>query len=179
MRLDTPRLILRAWQDSDRAAFAQINRDPDVMKYLGPLLTRAQSDAAIDQQIKLMGHGEPAFWATEYKDSGHLIGCIGIKRVSFQAHFTPCFEIGWRLGSAFWGRGLASEGAKATLDYSFEHWDMAKIMSFTVPANLASQGVMRKIGMSRVVGGDFDHPNLAKNHPLSRHVLYEVKRGLK
>lgn len=121
MEIETPRLMLRAWQDSDRAAFAQLNTDPAVMTYLGPPLSRAQSDAAIDRQIKLMEDGEPAFWAAAHKESGQFIGCIGVKRVRFQAHFTPCYEIGWRLAHDYWGQGLASEGAKAALDYSFKH----------------------------------------------------------
>ena len=175
--VETKRLRLRGWRDKDRAAFAELNRDPEVIRYLGPALSRKQSDSAIDKQIVLMQAGEPAFWAATKLDNDELIGCIGVKRVTFDTAFTPSFEIGWRLARAHWGRGYATESAKAALELGFTRWNLCAIHSFTVPANIKSQAVMKKIGMSRVEGGDFDHPNLTKNDPLLRHVLYKIERS--
>ena len=173
----TQRLVLRAWREADRAPFAALNKDPAVMTYLGKPLTREQSDAAVERQIALMEKGEPAFWAVERKDTHAFIGCIGVKAVTFEAPFTPCHEIGWRLSSSNWGKGFATEGARAALQAGFNQWDMDEIYSFTVPENLKSQSVMKRIGMMRLMSGDFEHPNLAKDDPLSKHVLYHINKA--
>lgn len=174
--IETDRIRLRRWEERDKAPFAELNADPAVMTHLGPPLTRAKSDAAIQAQLDLMDKGEPAFWAAALRGNDVLIGCIGVKRVTFEAHFTPCYEIGWRLAQEHWGKGYATEGAKAALDYAFAHWDMPAIHSFTVHANIKSQAVMKRIGMRRVEGGDFDHPSLEKNDPLLAHVLYVIDK---
>ena len=146
------------------------------MQFLGPLLTRQESHAAIAKQVDLMNNGEPAFWAAERKQDNKFIGCIGVKAVSFDALFTPCYEIGWRLGEAYWGKGYATEGAKAALKLAFHQWGMPEIYSFTVPKNVKSQSVMKKIGMERISDGDFNHPALESGDPLCRHVLYHIER---
>lgn len=174
--IETDSIRLRRWEEKDKAPFARMNADPAVMIYLGPLLTRAKSDAAIEAQLGLMDKGKPAFWAAARTEDDALLGCIGVKRVTFEAHFTPCYEIGWRLAEEHWGKGYATEGAKAALDYTFSNWDMPAIHSFTVHANIKSQAVMKRIEMRRVEGGDFDHPALAKDDPLLRHVLYMIER---
>ena len=174
---ETDRLCLRAWQESDKEPFAVMNADPMVMRYLGPPLSRQQSDEAIANQSKLMDKGEPAFWAVERRQDNHFMGCIGVKCVTFEAHFTPCYEIGWRLGADYWGQGYATEGAKAALVAAFADWNMPSIFSFTVHENTKSQLVMERIGMERVMDGDFEHPNLAKDDPLSKHVLYNLDRA--
>lgn len=105
------------------------------------------------------------------------MGFIGVKEINFDAPFAdpkPGYEIGWRLGQKFWGRGYATEGAKAALQYAFDEWSVDHIWSFTVPDNLASQKVMRNIGMTRADNGDFAHPALTKDDPLSMHVLYRI-----
>ena len=177
--VETDRIRLRRWTDKDKEPFAKLNADPAVMTYLGPPMTRAKSDRAIEAQLELMDKGEPAFWAAAKTRDDRLIGCIGVKRVTFQAHFTPCYEIGWRLAQEHWGKGYATEGASAALQYSFSNWDMLSIHSFTVHANIKSQAVMERIGMRRVKGGDFDHPSLAKDDPLLGHVLYQIDRAMR
>ena len=174
--IETDRVRLRRWEEKDKAPFAKMNADPTVMTYLGPPLTRAKSDAAIEAQLELMDKGEPAFWAAARTIDDRLIGCIGVKRVTFKAHFTPCYEIGWRLAQDHWDKGYATEGARAALQYSFLNWDMPSIHSFTVHANIKSQAVMERIGMKRIADGDFDHPALAKDDPLLGHVLYRIQR---
>jgi len=147
------------------------------MKFLGPLLSADQNDSVINTQIDLIARGHPAFWAVERRSDHKFIGCIGVKKVGFEADFTPAYEIGWRLAHEFWGQGYAPEGAKAALAYAFEKWEMAEIYSFTVPDNKNSQSVMKKIGMTRVADGDFDHPNLSVDDPLRQHVLFRIKRS--
>ena len=89
----------------------------------------------------------------------------------FEAFFTPCVEIGWRLARAHWGKGYATEGARAALDFGFEKLGLEEILSFTTTTNLRSRRVMERIGMTRRAEEDFDHPNLPEGHPLRRHVL--------
>ncbi|NCT56545.1 MAG: GNAT family N-acetyltransferase [Legionella sp.] len=106
------------------------------------------------------------------KETGELIGFIGLNYTDWESHFTPAVEVGWRLGSQYWGKGFASEGAKASLEYGFKQCGLKEIVSFTVPANIRSIRVMEKIGLKRDLNGDFSHPKLAADHPLSQHILY-------
>ena len=177
MNVETPRLRLRAWLERDRAPFAKMNADPNVMKFLGPPLTPDQNDAVIDAQIDLMRQGCPAFWAVERRSDHQFMGCIGVKKVNFETKFTPAYEIGWRLASEFWRQGYATEGAKAALSYAFETWAMEEIYSFTVLDNIPSQSVMKKIGMTHLSEKSFDHPALTLDDPLRRHVLFRIRRG--
>ena len=174
-RIQTDRLILRNWSDEDRAAFAAINADPRVTEHLGPQ-TRATCDTAIDRQMALAARGEPCFWAAERRDDGALIGFVGVKPPGFAVPRAAGYEIGWRLAAAQWGRGYASEGARAALGYAFGALGIADVFAMTVPANVRSQAVMRRIGMVRDEHGDFDHPLLAEGDPLRRHVLYRISR---
>lgn len=178
----TPRLVLRAWREADKAPFAALNQDPRVMTFLGPPLPREASDRTVEAMTALSAAGQPAFWAVAREADGAFMGCIGVKRINFDAPFAPAsgppaYEIGWRLALEFWGQGFATEGAKAALRAAFHGWDMPEIFSFTVPKNIKSQAVMKNIGMSRITDGDFNHPKLALNDPLSDHVLYSITRG--
>ena len=172
--LQTERLLLRAWRAGDREPFARMNADPRVMRYFPATLTRAQSDVTIDRfGAHLVDHGF-TFFAAELRASGEFIGFVGMARVSWEAHFTPCVEIGWRLDPACWNQGLATEGARECLRFAFEDLGIGEIVAFTVPANLASRRVMEKLGMTRNPADDFDHPRIAEGHPLRRHVLYRI-----
>jgi ribosomal-protein-alanine N-acetyltransferase len=174
--VETPRLILRDWHPSDAEPWAAMSRDPAVMEFLGPPMSREEADAGMARaqaQIERDGFG---FWAVERKADGAFLGFIGPKRTTFDAHFTPNIELGWRLSREAWGSGLATEGAKAALDWSFADIDTPEVIAITVPENLKSQAVMRKIGLERDLEGDFDHPNLPPGHPLRPHVLFRKKR---
>lgn len=177
MVLRSHRLLLRLWVDSDLAPFAELNSDPTVMEYFPRPLSRSESDALaarIRADFEKWGFG---LWAVQLVESGVFAGFIGLSVPSFQAHFTPCVEIGWRLASAHWGRGLATEGARRALAHGFDTLGLDRIVSFTVPANLASRRVMEKLGMHRSPADDFDHPHLPEGHPLRRHVLYRLTRA--
>ena len=172
--LETPRLRLRAWEESDREPFRRMNADPRVMEFFAAPLSSEESDAMIVRnQAHTAQHGF-GFFTVELRDTGELIGLAGLSRVPFEAHFTPCVEIGWRLAASHWNRGLATEAARECLRYGFEQLALAEVVAFTVPANLRSRRVMEKLGMTRNAADDFDHPRLPEGHPLRRHVLYRT-----
>jgi RimJ/RimL family protein N-acetyltransferase len=172
MTLATERLILRAWREEDREAFARMNRDPAVMEFFPALLTPAESDALVDRaEAHIAAHGFGP-WAVELKSTGEFIGFIGLSTPRFEAHFTPCVEIGWRLAAAHWGRGLATEGAHAVAAYGLGKLGLNELVSFTSENNIRSRRVMEKIGMTHNAADDFDHPGLPEAHCHRRHVLY-------
>jgi RimJ/RimL family protein N-acetyltransferase len=170
-----PRLVLRQWRDGDRAPFAALNADPMVMEHFPAMLTRDQSDAMVDrcvEQIERDGYG---LWAVEVRTTGEFIGFVGLAVPSWEAAFTPCTEIGWRLARSAWGHGYATEAANAALATAFGPVGLGEVVSFTTTGNLRSQQVMQRIGMTRDPSTDFDHPRVAAG-PLRRHVLYRVSR---
>jgi RimJ/RimL family protein N-acetyltransferase len=174
--LRTERLILRRWRDSDRGPFQQMNADARVMEFFPEPLTADASDALFDRiQAHIDRHGFGPF-AAENIETGTFVGFIGLFVPEFDAHFTPAVEIGWRLAFQGWGMGLATEGARAALDYGFNKLGLEQIVSFTVPANLGSRRVMEKLGMTHDPHDDFDHPKLPEGHSLRRHVLYRINR---
>jgi ribosomal-protein-alanine N-acetyltransferase len=175
--LRTPRLRLRQWRASDLETFAALSADPEVMEFMPRCLTRDESEAVMrryETEIAERGYG---FWATELRASGEFIGFVGLHRASFEAHFTPCVEVGWRLGRASWGKGYATEAARECLRFGFEVLGLAEVVSFTVPLNRRSRAVMERLGMRRAEPGDFEHPLLPVGHPLRPHVLYRLDRA--
>ncbi len=177
-QLTTPRLLLRPWRDVDRDAFRRMNADPRVMEFFPATLDAAESDALMSRARQHFDeHGFGPF-AAELIEEKVFIGFIGLFVPSFTAHFTPAVEIGWRLDSPYWGRGLATEGARAVVEYAFATLHLPEIVSFTVPANVPSRRVMEHIGMTRDAADDFDHPSLAEGHPLRRHVLYRLRNPM-
>jgi ribosomal-protein-alanine N-acetyltransferase len=174
--LQTDRLLLRRWRESDRIPFQAMSADPRVMQFMPALLTAAESDALADRaQAHFDLHGFGPF-AVELLENHSFIGYIGLFVPAFHAPFMPAVEIGWRLEFNCWGRGLATEGARAAIRYGFENLKLDSVVSFTVPANLRSRRVMEKLGMTHDPRDDFDHPRLPAGHPLRRHVLYRIKR---
>ncbi|HEY2811175.1 MAG TPA: GNAT family N-acetyltransferase [Rhabdochlamydiaceae bacterium] len=174
--IETDRLILRQWKEEDLAPFAAINSDPIVMEFLWKCMTEGETAAMIEKiQRHFQKYGFGLFCA-ESKATSECIGFIGLAVPDFEAHFTPCVEIGWRLASQVWGQGLATEGARAVLKAGFEKYGLQEIVSFTVPANKRSISVMEKIGMKRDLKGDFHNPKVSIEHRLSLHVLYRITK---
>jgi RimJ/RimL family protein N-acetyltransferase len=174
--LRTERLRLRRWVRSDRDPFAVLNSDPRVMQHFPSVVSREESDALADRiesSFDLNGFG---LWAVEVPSLAPFIGFVGLDIPRFEAHFTPCVEIGWRIDAKYWNRGFASEAARAALRFGFDTLQLEEIVSFTVPGNLPSRRVMEKIGMLHNPADDFDHPSLPAGHPLRRHVLYRIAR---
>jgi RimJ/RimL family protein N-acetyltransferase len=174
--LDTDRLRLRAWRETDLAPFAALNADPAVMEFMPGLLSQADSDAMVGRICTRFAEQGWGLWAVGLKQGDPFIGFIGLSEPRFEAPFTPCVEIGWRLARPFWGRGYASEGARAALDFAFGTLKLAEVLSFTAAQNQRSRAVMERIGMVGYPAEDFDHPSLAPGHPLRRHVLYRSTR---
>ncbi len=173
--LETSRLVLRPWEDRDREPFRRMNADPRVMEYFAAPLLPAESDAMIQRIQSHMDRHGFGFFAAALRDTGELIGMVGMSHVPFEAHFTPCVEIGWRIAAAYWNRGFATEGARECLRYAREVLALAEVVAFTVPGNLRSRRVMEKLGMTRNPEDDFEHPRLPEGHPLRRHVLYRTR----
>jgi RimJ/RimL family protein N-acetyltransferase len=172
--LRTDRLILRQWLPSDRAPFARLNADPRVMEFFPALLTPEESDALVDRiENHWRKHGFGVY-AVESAANGAFAGFVGLIVPAFEAAFTPCVEIGWRLAAEYWGQGFATEGARAVVRHAPEVLGLDSLVSMTVPANLRSRRVMEKLGMTHDPADDFDHPMLPKGHPLQRHVLYRL-----
>jgi ribosomal-protein-alanine N-acetyltransferase len=176
--IQTRRLHLRRWRDEDLPAFAAINADPEVMEHFPKTLDRAESDsraAEIREHFARHGFG---LWAVEVAGIAPFIGVVGLSIPTFEARFTPCVEVGWRLARAHWGNGFATEAARAAFDFGFRRLALEEIVSFAVPGNRRSLAVMERIGMTRDPLDDFDHPLLPEGHPLRGHVLYRIKRSV-
>ena len=174
--IETERLLLREWQKSDREPFARLNADPRVMEFMPARLSPAESGLLADRienHFRERGFG---LYALELRYERTFIGYVGLSVPAFQAHFTPCVEIGWRLSARHWGRGLATEAARRIVRFAFESLMLDALVSFTVPANIRSRRVMEKIGMTHDPSDDFEHPNLPEDHPLRCHVLYRLRR---
>jgi RimJ/RimL family protein N-acetyltransferase len=174
--LRTERLLLRRWRDSDRLPFQNMNADPRVMEFFPALLSPAESDALVDRARAHFDRRGFGPFAVELLENQPFIGFIGLSIPNFDAPFMPAVEIGWRLAFDYWGRGLATEGARAVVNYGFEELGLDNLVSFTVPENLRSRSVMEKLGMTHDSADDFDHPRLPEGHPFRRHVLYRLKR---
>lgn len=176
-RLETERLLLREWRDEDREPFARVNADPVVAEFLPSPLSREESDALVDRITQRWSEDGLGLWAIERRADGAFLGFTGLALHRFEAQFMPAIEVGWRLAVHAWGRGYATEAARASLAFGFEERGLDEIVSFTVPANVRSRAVMERLGMRRDPDGDFDHPNLPPESPLRRHVLYRLSRA--
>ncbi len=167
---ETAQLRFREWMDTDRKPFRAMTADPEVMRYFPSALTPEESDQLIQRiqnHFREKGFG---FYAVEKKDNHEFIGFIGFFTPRFESFFTPCVEIGWRLSAASWGKGYATEGAIACLEFGFSTLGFQEVYSFTSILNKKSENVMIKSGMKKM--GEFEHPLLAAGHILRKHVLY-------
>ncbi len=175
--LETPRLILRNWEERDRALFHLVHSDPRVMRFFPARLDRAQSDVLFDGLRERIARTDFGFHAVEDKASGTCIGCAGLARVEMEPIFPDgTVEIGWRLAPAFWGMGYASEAGRALLAHAFGPLGLREVVSFTVHDNERSVAVMRRIGMRRDPDGDFDHPRVPDETPqFKRHVVWRAR----
>jgi RimJ/RimL family protein N-acetyltransferase len=174
--LRTARLRLRRWVPADLEPFAALNADVRVMEHFAAPLSREESDrlaSRIEAHFEAHGFG---VWAVEIPGTTSFAGFVGLSVPGFEAHFTPCVEIGWRLAVAHWGVGYATEGARAVLRFGFDELGLDEVVAFTVPGNRRSRRVMEELGMVHDPGDDFDHPGLPDGHRLRSHVLYRVAR---
>ena len=172
--LTTARLRLRPWRDEDLEPFAALNADPRVREFFPSLQTHqesAESMRCIEDHFRRRGFG---LWAVEVIGTAPFIGFVGLSVPSFDAPFMPSVEVGYRLAFEHWGRGYATEGARAALAFGFTALGLAEIVAMTAAGNERSRRVMERLGMKHNAADDFDHPNIAAGHPLCRHVLYRL-----
>lgn len=168
-----PRVLLRGWQPGDSGPFAALNADPVAMEFFPAPLSPAESDAMI---ARLQGGLETRGWGLWCLDiDGDCAGFVGLARPAFDAPFTPCVEVGWRMATRYWGHGYATEAARLALEFGFRQLGLTEIVSFTTAGNWRSRRVMERLGMRRDPADDFDHPRIAVGHPLRPHVLYRIK----
>jgi len=174
--IETPRLIIRPWKDSDIPEFVRMNQDPEVMEFFPSCSTPEETKSLVEFcKAHIVEHGFGPF-AVEIKRTHEFIGFVGLSFPSFQAPFMPAVEIGWRIAKQHWNQGYATEAARAVLHEAFERFNLKEVVSFTAMPNKKSMRIMDKIGMTRDPKDDFDHPKLAKDHWLCRHVLYRITK---
>lgn len=177
--IETERLVLRRWRESDRAPFAAMMADADVADWLGGTLTDDEADAylaRVNGCFEAFGYGR---FAVEQRAEGHFLGFVGLAPVhdSYRGlAIAGGVEVGWRLAHEAWGHGYATEAARAAIDDGFMRVGLTEVVSFTASINLRSQAVMQRIGLRRDPTRDFDHPMLAADHPLRPHVVYALSR---
>jgi len=180
LQLATPRLLLRPFEDRDRAPFGAMNANPVVMRYFPNLMTRKESDEAIDRYNLQLARDGFTMFALEDRTTAELVGILGAQTMRFEVPNLPqpAVEIGWRLAAHAHGRGLATEGARVLLTHLRNETTVRDVVAITTPDNLASQNVMRKLGMLPRPELTFDHPLIAADHPRRQHVLYSLELNL-
>jgi RimJ/RimL family protein N-acetyltransferase len=178
VRIETDRLVLRQWREDDAPLLATVIGDPVVRRFYPGVATLADAAANIArnrERIERLGYG---FMAAELRSDGRFVGLLGLAPISeeLQSHILgrPKVEIGWQLGTSFWGQGLAPEGATAMLDYAWRGLRLPEVVAFTYRGNLPSRRVMEKIGMTHDEKADFEHPQVPVGHLVRPHVLYRI-----
>jgi RimJ/RimL family protein N-acetyltransferase len=165
---------LRSWRPSDLDPYAAMNADEEVMRYFPALMTRDESEASMKRAQQHIDEHGWGIWVVDV--DGEFAGFTGLKIPGFEASFTPCVEIGWRLAQKFWGQGIAFEAAQSALVFGFNGLGLLEIVSITAVGNTRSRHLMERLGFVRDPDGDFDHPRIPEGHPLRRHVLYRKRR---
>lgn len=182
MIIESERLVLRPWQEGDRDAYAALMGDPHVRRFYPSALSRSEADTQIERHLSMQALNPLHFRAAFLRDNGAFVGMIGLATIeeAFRSAIPthPELEIGWVFNSAYWGQGLATEGARAFFDAA---WTLGipEIVAFTAHINKPSQRVMEKAGMTRDLEADFEHPAVATDHPLRPHVLYRISNPSK
>jgi RimJ/RimL family protein N-acetyltransferase len=168
----TERLILRRWHDADRAPFAAMNADPEVMRYFTSVQDRATSDALVDRvEAHFDEHGF-GLWALDIAETGAFIGFTGLSPMPAGVPGEGAYEVGWRLAADAWGRGYATEAARESLRIGFAELGLTEVWSITSVLNAPSEAVMVRLGMTRVA--EFEHPKVPVGHRIRPHVAYRI-----
>lgn len=169
------RLGFRNWLPTDIDTMAAMNADKEVMQFFPKVQTLEETQAFITRmQMQYVEKGFCYFAVDSLADS-QFIGFIGLSEKNFEADFTPCIDIGWRLSRNQWYKGYATEGAKACLDYAFNHLDLTDVFSIAPQINTPSVKVMEQLGMKKVQ--HFKHPQLTGNTELQDCVVYKISKA--
>jgi RimJ/RimL family protein N-acetyltransferase len=170
--IETARLILRPWRDSDLPVFAELNADPFMMRFMYKTRTREETEAYVDTEKRHLAETGYCIWAVEAPGVAPFIGAVGLRRLAFEASFTPAVEAAWRLHRDYWGQGYAHEAARAAIDDGFTRCGLTEIVALTTLNNIPSMRVIEKLGMTRTI--EFDHPGVPQGHHLRRCILYRL-----
>ncbi|WP_428429218.1 GNAT family N-acetyltransferase [Pararhizobium sp.] len=176
--LETERLRIRNWLETDRSLFAEINADPKVMEFFPRRRSREEADALMDEAQRRISETGLGFFALALKGTDEPIGFLGLARTDLEP-FLPdgTVEIGWRLAVRFWRQGFVTEAGQAMLRHGFEQHALQEIVSFAVENNARSTAVMTRIGLRRDPSRDFQHPRVPETTPhLKQHVVYALSR---
>jgi RimJ/RimL family protein N-acetyltransferase len=154
-----------------------MNADPVVMHYFEAPLTRQQSDEAFERYLAAFDREGFSFFAAIRRDTGEFIGTIGLQTMRDQVPDLPqpAVEIGWRLAQSAQGKGLATEGSQAIVDFAFNQLHLSEVVAITAIPNQPSRRVMEKLGMTHRPELDFDHPRVPTGHQYQRHTLYSLR----
>lgn len=173
--IKTNRLGLRNWQDSDIEKAVNMNFDVSVMEFFPSIMTPEQTIGFIKRmQLHFTAHGF-CYFAVDVLETDAFIGFIGLSTQTFESSFTPCVDIGWRLLPSAWGKGYATEGARACLKFAFSRLRLPEVYAIAAELNIKSQRVMRKLGMTAFIR--FAHPNIAVENPLRDCVAYRILKN--
>ena len=175
--LAATRLLLRGLRDGDAPAFAAMNADPEVMRWMSRSLDRAASDLFLGRIAERWAADGFGLWAIERRADAAFLGFAGLSEPAFEATFVPALEVGWRLARDAWGHGYATEAGAAALRFGFDVLGRDEIVSFTAVSNERSRRVMERLGMIRDPADDFDYPLVPPGHPVRRQVLYRLSRA--
>ena len=173
--IKTDRLNIRNWLESDIPSLVQMNKDQDVMRYFLSTMSDGESFDFYNRIIAHFNKNGFGLNVVEAKDNNEFLGYTGFMIADFESNFTPCIEIGWKFKKQFWGKGFATEAAKACLDYGFSKLNFEKVYSFTSIYNKKSESVMQRIGMNKI--GEFSHPKVPVNNELRLHVNYVIEKN--
>jgi len=175
IELKTDRLILRQWENYDLLPFANMNADPDVMKYYPSTLSESESNQLANRIKGFITERSWGFWAVETINENEFIGFVGLHKPTYDLPITPCVEVGWRLSKPYWGKGYATEAAKESLRFAFEDLNLKAVYSFASVSNKRSISVMDRLNMVNT-GNNFEHPIIPEGHSLREHVLYKITK---
>ncbi len=166
------RLGFRNWKVDDVDLLYKLNSNEEVMRYFPSVQTKEQCAEFIIRMQKQFKKNKFCYFAVDLLGTEEFIGFVGISEQTYEIDFNPSVDIGWRLLPEFWGKGYATEGAKACLQYGFETIKLDKIISVAPTINIPSITVMKKVGMQKVKL--FNHPSLKAFPKLEECMLYEI-----
>ena len=175
LELESSRVLLRGWKESDLAPWIALNLDPENLKYFPRTYSAEESRASFLRIRDLLNENLLGLWAAEQKSTGEFMGFVGLMHHNIPGiSCMPCHEIGWRLDKQYWGKGYATEAAKVVLSYGLNELNLKEIFSFTAKGNLPSINVMRKIGMRERPELAFEHPRIPDESPVKSHIVYST-----
>jgi len=148
--IETERLRLRPPTMGDFDALSRLQRDPEMMRYMsdGHTATEEETRSWLTRNAEQWRETGFSLWAAELKPEEKFVGWLGVTEPLWFPELMPTPEIGWFIDRAYWGQGLATEGALAAKQFAFERLDIERLIGIYNAQNLASGKVMEKIGMA-------------------------------